>query len=428
TSSEYDAWGRRTVLREQTPKFDKRDQLDDRVRYFAYDGEGNLLRRIQGTMSLGGRFNQSAEARQYTETYAYANGRHVATGKADGKTEVLAHLTGFEASETGDITVQVQPGESLRQVAQRVYGDARYWYVLAEANGLDGLSPPTPGGSLRAPNVRMTASDANTFEPFNPNDAIGNTAPTLPYIPPPPKKKACATLAKVILVAIAVVVTIYTAGVAAGWLGAASSATGAVAGTAAAGSTLSVGASVLAGGYGAAGAVAAGVGAFTGSVVSQALGSVSGYGSFSWRQAAVSGLTAWATAGWGGYVGQAGNAFTQSLSSSSYARVAANAIVGNVSNYAASRAVGAAASFSWRSMAANTVGAVLTRGVGSRLGLEQTTSGAPGGTGKFWNDLATGMIGNVVTAHSRQALGAQRGGIDYGDLAADAFGNALGNA
>ncbi|RMH87396.1 hypothetical protein EBB59_13095 [Lysobacter pythonis] len=38
------------------------------------------------------------------------------------------------------------------------------------------------------------------------------------------------------------------------------------------------------------------------------------------------------------------------------------------------------------------------------------------------------MIGNVVTAHSRQALGAQRGGIDYGDLAADAFGNALGNA
>ncbi|RMH87350.1 hypothetical protein EBB59_13175, partial [Lysobacter pythonis] len=42
--------------------------------------------------------------------------------------------------------------------------------------------------------------------------------------------------------------------------------------------------------------------------------------------------------------------------------------------------------------------------------------------------LATGMIGNVVTAHSRQALGAQRGGIDYGDLAADAFGNALGNA
>ena len=45
----------------------------------------------------------------------------------------------------------------------------------------------------------------------------------------------------------------------------------------------------------------------------------------------------------------------------------------------------------------------------------------------FRNDLATGIVGGVTSLHVRRAFGFNDR-VDYGQIVADAFGNALGNA
>jgi hypothetical protein len=50
----------------------------------------------------------------------------------------------------------------------------------------------------------------------------------------------------------------------------------------------------------------------------------------------------------------------------------------------------------------------------------------PGGTGEILSDTATGLVGGLVSAHTRRAFGV--GSVNEGRIALDAFGNALGNA
>jgi nucleoid-associated protein YgaU len=38
--------------------------------------------------------------------------------------------------ESGNAIVQVQQGETLQSLALQAYGDSKYWYLIAEANGL----------------------------------------------------------------------------------------------------------------------------------------------------------------------------------------------------------------------------------------------------------------------------------------------------
>ncbi|WP_395795593.1 hypothetical protein [Aquimonas sp.] len=83
-------------------------------------------------------------------------------------------------------------------------------------------------------------------------------------------------------------------------------------------------------------------------------------------------------------------------------------------------------SFSWRSVAANAVTAGTTSSVTGRMGqslkLDLTTN-----SGQFGQDLQGGAVGGVVGIHTRRAAGMEQG-VDYGQVAADAFGNALANA
>ncbi|MGG6463071.1 putative Ig domain-containing protein [Solilutibacter silvestris] len=412
TTSEYDGWGQRTVIREQTPKFDKRDQLDDRVRYFAYDGEGDLLRRIQGTVSLGGTFNQSADERNYTETYAYANGQHIATGKANGGSEVLPQLTGYVSSDAGSGEIEVMQGDTLQSVSQRMYGSANYWYVLAEANGLSPSEALTPGTRLKVPSVHVSANDATAFEPFSPNDAIGNTAPNLPYITPP-KKKHCNALATILIIVVAVVVTIYTAGVAAGWMGAAAASSG---------STMAVGTAALAGTYGTTTAVVAGaVGGAAGSIASQAVGSAMGVSEFSWKNVAVAAVAGGLTAG----LGSAMQGSSALYNSSAQQFTTLGRVVQGVGSYgatvAANAVMGNHTGFSWKGVAAAAVGAYVSAELGGKLSVLQ------GGKSQgFWGDLEGGFINGAANASAQRLMG--MGKQDWGQIALDAFGNALGNA
>jgi len=166
------------------------------------------------------------------------------------------------------------------------------------------------------------------------------------------------------------------------------------------------------------------IGGAVGSAVSQLAGMALGVvDKFSWRQVASGGLTAGALAGLGGFLGAA--------QPGSWAETAANAlrqkdVVGyslkGVFSYgtsqAANRVAGLSTSFSWRDLAATAVGSAAAGSIGE--------SSAFSGLGDFTRATITGQLSAFASAKIKdQWFGG--GPINYGQVAADAFGNALGN-
>ncbi len=420
--SSYDAWGRRVAVREQTPLSNDLGKLDDRIRYFSFDATGNILRRREGSLS-NGVFTQSAAQQTQTQLYAYVGGQLVASGKRNGDVDVVGRLTAYQSnSAAGSSRTTVLAGETLRGIAQRAYGNANLWYVLAEANAIADDSGLTAGTTLVVPEVQVTSNDAATFKPFNPQEAIGNTSPSLPYIEPPPKEH-CNGIAMVLMVIVAVVATVFTAGAAAVAFGAVAAGTGAFAAGAA---VLTGTAMAAATGFAATAAVAgaAFVGGMAGSIASQAVGKAMGVvDSFSLRSAVGSGLGAAAGAGIAGAIG-GGAQVSELIQAGSYGRVAAIGAANAAAGYAAGKIAGVADThFSWRAIAANAVSSVVSGKINQKLG----TSVSPYVANGIVNDTIGGMAGGVVSLHVRRTFGLADD-INYGAIAADAFGNALGNS
>lgn len=419
--SSYDAWGRRVAVREQTPLSSDLGKLDDRIRYFSYDGTGNVLRRREGSLK-NGLFTQDAAQKTQTQLYAYVGGQLVASGKRNGEVDVVGRLTAYQSNNAaGSSRTTVQAGETLRGIAQRVYGNANLWYVLAEANAINDDSGLTAGTTLVVPEVKVTANDAVTFKPFNPQEAIGNTSPSLPYIEPPPKEH-CNGIAMVLMVIVAVVATVFTAGAAALAFGAVATGTGVFA----AGTAVLTGTAMAAAtGFAATAAVAgaAFAGGMAGSIASQAVGKAMGVvDSFSLRSAVGSGLGAMAGAGIAGYIG-GGAQVGELLEAGSYGRVAAMGAANAAAGYAAGKIAGVSDThFSWRAIAAGAVSSVVGGKINQKLG----TSISPYVGNGIVNDTIGGMVGGVVSLHARRTFGLADD-INYGAIAADAFGNALAN-
>ena len=127
------------------------------------------------------------------------------------------------ASQPGSYTVK--SGDSLQKISHALFGDSRYWYLIADANGLSPNEKPLTGQVLLIPNIHtQTFNGAESFKPYNESEVLGDVNPE--PMPPPPPKKSCNPVAQIIMVVVAVVVTIYTAGAAAGAIGAMLSATG----------------------------------------------------------------------------------------------------------------------------------------------------------------------------------------------------------
>ncbi|EXR78371.1 lysM domain protein [Acinetobacter baumannii 541915] len=269
----------------------------------------------------------------------------------------------------------VNNGDTLQSIALSVWGDASMWYMLADVNGLSATDKLTAGQVLTVPNkVTNIHNNSETFRPYNPGEAIGNTQPTVPSPPPPPKpKKKCGGIAQIVMIVVAIVVTIYTAGAAAGLMaGLGRSAFGVSAAFSAGLTAMSTS------------AVAAGIGAAVGSAASQLAGkAMGGVDSFSWKQVGISALTAAATAGVGGAlssaggtVGTTGATATQSswLSAAKMAInnggwVAKGAVYGAVSygsTYLANQVFGNNQSFSWASLGSSIVGSIAAAGIGAK--------------------------------------------------------------
>ncbi len=343
----------------------------------------------------------------------------------------------------------VNNGDTLQSIALSVWGDASMWYMLADVNGLSATDKLTAGQVLTVPNkVTNIHNNSETFRPYNPGEAIGNTQPTVPSPPPPPKpKKKCGGIAQIVMIVVAIVVTIYTAGAASAALGvlASGGTMGAAAGAAGAaitsGSAFALGSTALLGGGLVAGTTislgtaigASMIGAAMGSAASQLAGKAMGVvDSFSWSQVGISALSAGITAGAGGALapaaaGTTGATATQGSWASAAKEAiekggwaAKGAVYGTVSygsTYIANQVFGNNQSFSWAALGSSIVGSIAAAGMGAK--------GLFKGLGEAKSHYAYAIAGaNIASAIDDKWFGGAK--PDYLNISMTAIANAAG--
>ena len=405
------------------------------ARVFGYDGDNQILGRTDGTVDAStGAFtalsgattaNPDALAPQH---YVYAEGHPVATLSEAGAIQTRDGLTPYsDPQSVGSYTVQA--GDTLQGIAQSVYGNSSLWYVIADANAisLDGSGNAinlVAGTTLKLPAVRNSQNSSQTFTPYNPLKLIGSTTPALAALPPPPPQH-CNDLTTLIVVAVTIAVTVYTAGAAAEELGAVAASGSGSAGaigaaaltggtlTAAGGATLGLGTDLL----------AAGIGGLAGSVAGQLAGQALGDGAgFSLREALGAGLGSALTAGAGSLIG-GGQSVAELAKARDYSQIAALGAAGSLDSLAGNRLVGEPSAFSWASVAAASLSSTLTAGLHLPTLLDQ---GVLKGSPAFWQNALGGVVNGELGAGIGRALGAS-GEPGLGTIVADAFGNALAN-
>ncbi|WP_440534032.1 Ig-like domain repeat protein [Variovorax sp. YR566] len=306
-------------------------------------------------------------------------------------------------------TYAVGASDTLQSIAKGAYGDANLWYLIADANGLGGNAELRVGQVLTIPAHVSSANNSGTFKPYDPSKIMEGTNPTMMAMPQS-QDGGCGAIGQIIMVVVAVVVSIYTAGAALGAMG------GVAAGTTG---------GVVIGGvtYSAATVVAAGaIGGAVGSIASQAVGvAIGAQDSFSWKGVALGAIAGGASAGLGGIGGEGGIDFLGDGAKSLGNRVIQQA-AGNAITQGIAVATGLQSSFSWRSVAASAVGAGVGQAVGPVIGDAFGKAFGDNAGSAFAARLTTGLIAGSAAA-------AMRGGkVAYQQVAIDAFGNALGDS
>jgi hypothetical protein len=251
--------------------------------------------------------------------------------------------------------------------------------------------------------------NGSIFQPYDPSDTIGDTAPTAAK---PPKKNKCGAFGQVLLVVVAVAVAYVTAGAAAGIIGQAAGSGASLLGHAAAG-VAALGApggaalaSVAKGAIG--GFSAGGIGGAVGSIASQAVGVATGIqDKFSWTSVASSALAG--GLGGGGVLEKSG-AFLQGAGT-------------NAISQAAAIALGPQSKFSWASVAAAGAGSWAGGKFGaSKFGQVLASSSTIAG------QIGTGTAAAIANAATRTALGDGNFGDNIRAAIPDVIGQALGGA
>lgn len=411
---------------------------------FTYDVNGNLVKVTDATDSTKTRTfinNAQGEILQKTdwqgkhEYYYYANSQPI--GSSGDLTAANFDYNYTPVSDNYPATTPssyvVNAGDTLQTVALAVYGDAKLWYLIADANGLNGSSTLSAGQSLKIPNVISNIhNDSATFKPYNPGEIIGDTTPNLPDPPPPPDKHhggGCGIIGMIIMIVVAIVVTIFTAGAAL----AAIAPEAAAAAAATAGATTTLGAIAAAGTAALTGGVAAGfglaafgaavIGGAVGSIASQLTGMATGnVQEFSWGAVATSALTAGVTAGVGAAFGEAGIAgqIPGNANPSSWGNAVINGMANNAIGQGVNMLTGQQKQFSW----ANVAAAGIAAGITTSLSPKGASTGAP----SSWGQQLEGRIGGAVGGTILSSISAHNGGPSWVNVMADSFGNAIGNA
>jgi LysM repeat protein len=432
---------------------DPDDAKSDQTRYFNTDASGTVLRSVQVGAQRPEHLNYTFDAQGnrvllpqatvgLTGPQANEQFQLVAAGQVlgrygemvnpdaprdkDNKLQFIVDSdfnTVFKSvndgAAQGTSTYTVAKGDTLQSIARAQLGDEDLWFTIAQANGLADSAGLEEGQVLRIPAVIVTSTnnDDGTFEAYDPTAIIGDATPVIPQ--PPKKKKNI--LKQIIIVVAAVVITIYTAGALSGFTG------GFVATMQAGLGVMGIGAGVgagAAGAFGAAGsflgtagtlAVAGAAGSIGSQLVGMALGEQD---KFSWRQVGLSAL--------GGYIGGKLPVSLPGLSKLPIANAVVKGAISNALSQGIGYATGLQDSFSWRAVAASAITAGVTKGVGDYLGggANWQNNANLSDFSKFAIDAGSRFVGGTVA----QAVTNKGGRVNFGQVAADAFGNALGNS
>jgi YD repeat-containing protein len=112
----------------------------------------------------------------------------------------------------------VRQGDTLSSIAAGLWGDAALWYKLAEANGMTAANALAEGQRLNIPSGVMSSRyNADTFKPYDPGAAVGDTSPTVPK----DDQGRCGDFGRYLMIAVAAAVTVATQGAASQLLGSA---------------------------------------------------------------------------------------------------------------------------------------------------------------------------------------------------------------
>ncbi|WP_225428125.1 putative Ig domain-containing protein [Dyella tabacisoli] len=118
--------------------------------------------------SAGGQMLQQSTSTSSTVTTTYASVNEQQLGSVDtaGNINVLSTTGGYSNSNQGTQNYTVSAGDTLRSIAQAIYGNGNYAYILAQANGLSLDSTLTLGMVLRIPQVTTSTNAYDTFQPY----------------------------------------------------------------------------------------------------------------------------------------------------------------------------------------------------------------------------------------------------------------------
>jgi YD repeat-containing protein len=319
--------------------------------------------------------------------------------------------TSFEPLTSATMTASqswytVQAGDTLEGIAKALWGDASLWYLISNANGgVENAGLVVNDALVIPPRASTTRNDFQTFKAYDPSKAVGDTTPTLAD---PSSGGRCGGLGKALLIAVAVVATVYTAGAFA----------------ASAGSTffetLAAGGSAL---TGAAGGLTFAEGALAGaagSVASQAFGDLTGItDGFDWRGVALGALGG----GFGAQINTYGVANPSSIFGGvNPGTVALRAASASALTQGAAVITGLQSSFNWRAVAGSAAGAGVGQAVGPTVNNAVADVFGRETAGRLVGATVTGTVAGVTTALFNG------GKVDITRIAADAFGNALGQS
>ncbi|NRR31443.1 DUF4214 domain-containing protein [Oxalobacteraceae bacterium] len=310
-------------------------------------------------------------------------------GSADQKHETYS--SGFESISSpalmaGQSVYIVQDKDTLESIAKAVWGDGRLWYLIAEANGGIDNTGLVLGQPLTMPaRVNTVLNSYQTFKPYNAAEAIGDITPVLPA----PAAGGCGGVGMIIMIVVAVVVTVISGG--------------AMAGFAAQGLAQAM----------LVGAAASMAGSIASQVVGMAIGAQDG---FSWKAVGQAGISGAIGGGMGFESSSQGTLLGDVFKGSDWSATAARAALGNTITQGVGIVTHQQSGFNWRSVAASAASAA----VGSQFGNPQGTKI------DSWGTFGTAMAGNFASGVTSAVV---RGGrVEIGRIAADAFGNALGNS
>ncbi|MTW06345.1 LysM peptidoglycan-binding domain-containing protein, partial [Pseudoduganella ginsengisoli] len=338
-----------------------------------------------------------------------ANGELV--GSSDNHNESFSDNVGAIVSQSdGGAQYTVQAGDTLRSIAKAVWGDDNLWHLIAGAN--TDLNGNLAAGQtlVLPPRVTLVSNDHHSFKSYSLGQLVGDTTPQMAA----PGKHGCGALGKIITIAVAVVATLYTAGVMS------STATGL-------GNILQAGATALGGG-GAVGGVAVEAAGFGGGLVVGAAGSMASQAAgialgeqngFNWKAVALSAVSAGVSSGMAEAVKTAADgSLLKDMGS------ATRAAVSNVATQGIGIVTHLQQGFSWRAVAAASGGTAVGGAVTEALSGSDTL--------RDWlhSDTMRRLLTGTLSGMAAGTVAAMmRGGrVSMQQVATDAFGNAIGES